>query len=139
REALVEDGAEREDVGRRPGGLGVHGLLRRHVADRPAELARPREPDALARAGRALVEVLREAEVRDQGPPALREDDVLRLHVAVDDPSPVRETEGAGELYAERAGLLHGERAPPQPVAERPSREERHDDERPRGRLARVE
>src|SRR5437870_4230987 len=51
-QALVEDHRERVDVGRRPGVARARDLLRRHVAERPAELAGLRERDALARARR---------------------------------------------------------------------------------------
>src|SRR5207302_600748 len=96
-EALVEHRAEREDVGARRHALRALDLLEWHVADGPAELVRLRERDALASALLVRQEVLREAEVRDERLArvahllaGLREEDVLRLHVAVDDPERVR-------------------------------------------------
>src|SRR5581483_7774237 len=116
-----------------------------HVADRPAELVRLRDRDALARALVVELEVLREAEVGDErvarvadAVAADGEEDVLRLHVAVDDPLLVRAPERAREPGAERRDLARGERHAAEPLPERPAREERHDDVRPR-LVARVE
>ncbi len=139
REALVEDRSEGEDVGLRPHGAGVPELLRGHVAGGPAQGAVLRERDALARAGGAVVEVLRDPEVGDEGSSLGREDDVLRLEVAVDDPALVGPAERGREALGERERLVERETSPAQARPERAAREVRHDDEAARSRRARVE
>jgi len=54
--------------------------------ERPASALAQRDGQGLTRAGRVQVEVLPEAEVGDQGSPLGREEDVLGLEIAVDDP-----------------------------------------------------
>src|SRR5581483_5326173 len=127
-QALVEDRSEREDVGRGPDALRVLRLLGREVAERPLERPVLRDGDALARARSAPREVLREAEVGDERHALAREEDVLRLHVAMDDPERVRLPERARELRAERHRLRDGERPRLQALAERPALDEREDE-----------
>ncbi len=139
RRALVEDRADREDVGRGVHVLRIAHLLGGHVARGPLHVARDRERDALARPGRVVARpVLGEAEVGDQGAPLGREEDVLRLEVAVDDPLRVGRAERPREEPAEREHLLdrHG---PGDLLAERPAAQVRHDVVETVRRLARVE
>src|SRR5207248_10070803 len=87
RQAFVEADPEREDVGAAVDGRPFD-LLRGHVVGRAEELA-----------GRGQVAArgdLGDAEVGDLGAVAVDEDDVRRLHVAVDDPLGVREVDGLG-------------------------------------------
>ncbi len=72
--------------------------------------------------------MLREAEVREERPAVRGEDDVLGLHVAVDDPALVRGSERARHLEAESHRLLDPERAPLESLPERPARHEGHDE-----------
>src|SRR5581483_1116499 len=136
-ERFVEDRAEREDVGRRPDGARVLHLLVGHVAERPAHRAGPRELDAPRRAGRVVPEVLRDPEVGDERLAVAREEDVLGLHVAVDDSERVRVPERPRERAAEAHDLVHGERAALEALAERAARQEGHDEVSALRRLAR--
>ncbi len=98
-EAPVEDEAERVDVGP-PVDLLALELLGRHVVGRAYEVAVLRE----GRPG----EVAREAEVGElRAPRAELDEDVLGLHVAVDDPALVGVLEALGDL-----GREAGEGAP---------------------------
>src|SRR5262249_54624611 len=119
-EALVEDGADREDVGRRSGGARVARLLRGHVARGPREGTLAGERDAPARPRRVDREVLREPQVGDEGPRValLREEDVLGLEVAVDDAERVRPAERSGEGAPERERRRDVERTAAEPVAQ---------------------
>ena len=83
-ERLPEHRPDRPDVGGRPAGLAVHEPLGRHVGERPGHVA--------GRGQRLLLGQLREAEVEQPRRDALAfgEQDVRRLHVAVDDPARVR-------------------------------------------------
>ncbi len=138
REALVEDDPEREHVGLGPHVARSLDLLEGHVTGGPDDRARRRDRHAPARAEHVSAEVLREAEVGDEGLALPREEDVLRLEVAVDDPALVGAPEGLGEPPHERDGLVRGKR-PPEAVAERPSLEQGHDEPATPSVLARVE
>ena len=88
---------------------GAARLLRRHVSDRPEDGAE--RGDVARRLGHP-----RDAEVDE---PALRglaaaEEDVRRLHVAVNDGLAVRETEGLGDAAAEHEHLVEPQRRPAQ-------------------------
>ncbi len=132
-EALVEDGSEGEDVGRGADAARVSELLGRRVAGGALEGALGREREALARPRDESREVLGEPEVRDERASFLGEQDVLRLHVPVDDPARVGLSERARELLAERDGLGHSERPRLEPLPESAARDEGHDEP---GRLA---
>ncbi len=112
REHLVEDRAEGEEVAAGVGRPSAH-LLRRHVADRSEDDSRlgpGRRGRQIRLLARALfgVRQLREAEVEDLQPPVLRDEEVLRLQVAVDDPllvrrgKPVRHLERVVDRLARR-------------------------------------
>ena len=77
REELVENGAERPDVGAMID-VASEGLLRRHVADLALELAR-------ARLLRDAVACLRDAEIDEHRRARVRDEDVLWRDVAMDD------------------------------------------------------
>ena len=110
-EHLVEHGAEREDVRAVVDGLPAH-LLRRHVPDRPQHAcpARSRR-DAVGarrrrgsgRPGRCFARPKSRILTRPS-----REEEVLRLEVAVDDPLVVRGREPAGDLRARISTALRG-------------------------------
>ncbi len=106
-EHLVQDDAERELVAPEIDGLAPR-LLRRHVGHRPEDdplLAHGRERGRPG-VGRLVVRdvVPGEAEVEELGVPVLRQEDVLGLDVAVDDPFPVRRREAFRHLQARRRG-----------------------------------
>jgi len=127
-QALVEDRPEREDIRGRSDVLRVLELLGRHVAERAASHAGLRERDGRARSRSLAVEVLREAEVRDERHVVVAEEDVRRLEVAMDDPVRVGDAERAGESRRESHGLLDRERPAAELLLERASSEERHDE-----------
>jgi hypothetical protein len=83
--------------------------------------------------------VLREAEVRDERTVPGVEEDVLGLEVPVHDPERVGPSERARERAPERDRLLDPERALLDPGAERPARQERHDEVGALGRAHGVE
>ena len=108
REELPEDGPEGEDVAPPVELLAPH-LLGRHVRRRARDAGRgeargfvggERVEGVLVEAGAAR----REAEVDEPGA-AGRDEDVRRLHVAVDDPLPVRLGEPLRDLLDERHEL----------------------------------
>jgi len=106
-EHLVQHSAEREDVGARVGGLSLH-LLRRHVTDRAEHRAR----FGLLRQRRGIVgadeHVLpRQPEVEDLDAPVARDEQVLRLQVAVNDPAIVRCAKPLGDLDRVVHSLAH--------------------------------
>ena len=89
RKHLVEDGAEGEDVAARIGWLASH-LLRRHVPECPEDDAglrscgRGREVGGLGTF--LLAGALGQSEVEDLDPAVLRDEEVLRLQIPVNDP-----------------------------------------------------
>ena len=114
REHLVEDRAEREDVGPRVGAPSAH-LFGRHVPERP-------EDDAGLGAGRGRGEIgglgalllmrqLGEAEVEDLDAAVVGDEEVFGLEVAVDDAFQVRGREPMGDL--QRAVDCLARREPP--------------------------
>jgi hypothetical protein len=102
REQLVQRDAQREDVRAVIDRLPPH-LLGRHVADRSHELPRPgrRRLRRLPAVAGQPIRDLRQAKVEQLQPPFARDEDVLRLDVAVDDPLRV----GGGQPLRH----LHGE------------------------------
>src|SRR5581483_6236182 len=133
REALVEDRSEREDVRGGARVLGPDELLGGHVGGGPEERSRRGERVARARSLGGAVEVAPEAEVGEERLAVAREEDVLGLHVAVDDAAPVSRPERARELRAEARDLVDRQRALHIELApERPALEERHDEVGPR-------
>ncbi len=101
REHLVQDRSEGEDVGAGVGGLALH-LLRRHVAERAEHDAR-----LGARRGRRQIgdlasllhaRQLGQSEVEDLDSAVLRDEEVLGLQVAVDDPFLVRGRQALRDL-----------------------------------------
>ncbi|HEX6059831.1 MAG TPA: hypothetical protein VFZ11_12550 [Gemmatimonadaceae bacterium] len=134
REHLVEHAAEREEVAASVVVALPHRLLGAHVGDGSAH-------DALRR--RDLVERpldrTRDPEVREACP-CLAEEDVLRLHIAVDDAVPVRVVERPGERARDRDRVGHRELPlAQQALAKRAALHERHRVEEHPARLARVQ
>ncbi len=98
RQQLIEDGAQRVDVAGRPNLLALAaGLLGRHVRRRPHDGARGRLAN--------VVELLGQTEVGDFGRAVLRQQDVGRLQVAVNDAFVVRCLHGAGQRLQQACGL----------------------------------
>jgi hypothetical protein len=89
---LVEDAAERVDVGLLVDGLAAS-LLGRDVVARSHDRAGDRHPVDVERVG--------DAEVGHLRPPVAVDQDILGLDVAVDEPVLVREREPAGDLECE--------------------------------------
>ncbi len=114
RHRLVEDAAEREDVGAVIDGLALD-LLRRHVADRSHDRsharvrAGPGGRDARLLVRRPGLHQLREAEVEHLREAVLRDHDVPWLEVSVNDPRPVGLGDAVGRLgqVTEEAPQVH--------------------------------
>ena len=97
RERLVEDQAERVEVGARVHGP-ARGLLGRHVGERAHDVARQRQRVLAGEVGDAEVGQLRRRAARGR---AVGHDHVLRLDVAVDDAALVGVVERVGEREAD--------------------------------------
>ncbi len=130
REHFVQDCAETEDIGAVINGLAPH-LFRGHVAHRAHHRARVRVAGHGRRigvvsrpGGRSLP---RQAEVEDLDATVLRDEDVVRLEVPMDDPLVVGGREAAGDLQRIFDGLARGERSSGQARAERLAIEQLHD------------
>ncbi len=73
------------------------------------------------------------------GRPAASNRTYVRLQIAVDEAARVRAAERLAQRDAQAEGVGERERPAVEPLAERPSLEQRHDDERPGAAHARVE
>ena len=132
-EHLVQHGAETVDVAPRVDVLLSGRLLGAHVGRGPHRCARSRET-LFARVG----ERPRDAEVGDERM-AARQEDVLRLDVAVDHTVPVRVLEGFRRLLRDADGHVHRELLlAVEPVAQRFPLDERHREPEPVGGLTAV-
>ena len=128
-EHLVEDTAERVDVGARVE-LGAASLFRAHVGRRPHADARLCQ--------RAGADRARDAEVGDEGMP-VGEQNVLRLDVPVNDSAAVGVVERGGNLPRDPDGFVHGDLALAiQPVAQAFALDKRHREPQVAGGFARV-
>src|SRR5262249_10522340 len=117
REDLVERHAEAVEVGAEVD-LRALALLGGEILEGAEDLVRAGER---ARA----VEAAHEAEVADPGHALLIEEDVRRLHVAMDEPPGVDRREPASDLGSDRADLAPREPLPlGERVLERPARHE---------------
>jgi hypothetical protein len=111
-EHLVEDRAEREEIGPRVGGPAL-GLLGRHVGWSPDDRTSLGEPESLSLvAGRGAVGALfRESEIKQLDHPILGDEDVRRLEVAMDDALEVRRLERRCNLDCQPQRFAGRERA----------------------------
>ena len=115
---LVEHDAERPDVAAGIGRVATR-MLRTHVPDRPARRR------AFARgAGQR-----RDPEVEQLHETIARDEDVLRLHIAVHEPRLVRRRQTRGHLACDLERVARKERATGESVAERLAFIPRHRDE----------
>ena len=120
---LVEDRAEREEVGACAGRLSAY-LFRRHVP------GRAHDQIAIGVGGRGLsvrVGLHRQAEVQDLDRPVYGDEQVPRFQIAVDDAPFVRGRQAQQHLPRHPGGLVHRERAALQPGAKRFSGEQLRD------------
>ena len=100
----VEDAAEAEQVAAASTGVAA-GLLGRHVVRRAGQVAGVREAGVVGRAG--------QAKVGEQRPlDALLQQDVRRLHVAVDEALGVGGGQAGGGLLADAQDFAHARAAP---------------------------
>ena len=127
---LVQDRGRRKQVGARVD-LGSPDLLRRHVARRPDDEARPREVGpGLDGAGQLLRERPGEAEVEDLHAVG-RDEHVRGLEVAMHDAGGMERLERREDPAREGHRLVDRERAAGEPRRERFSREQLHRDVEP--------
>ncbi len=132
REELVEEHAEREEVGARVHGLPLP-LLGGHVGERPRERQVARaERGREVELGHEGARRLAEAEVHDLGRAVALDEDVLGLQVEVEDPGRVNRREPVEDLVAEEGRRLRADRA----AAEAPERLAPHELGREEGDLA---
>ena len=139
RQHLVENRAEGKQVGAHVQFLAQR-LLGRHVGRRTHRRARAGQVLRRHRQGRRssrrghdgllYCRHLRQSEVEHLGMPALGDQDVRRLDVAVDDPLCVRRIQRVGDLDSQVQHLLHRHRCARDQVFERGSVQVFHDDER---------
>ena len=134
---LVQDDAEREDVGTLVDGF-AFGLLRRHVMGRAKQDShlrgdgreRPRLTGRTDELGQAEVEHLHVA-VRPHH-------HVFRLDVAMDDCSRMRRHQRAGDLRRDRHGLTNRQSPAREPLSQRFALDEFGDDERAAVEIAEI-
>ncbi len=142
REHLVEDEAQREEIGPRIDLLSVR-LLGRHVRGRAedATLLRRAHVEQLFVVGEhddGLVDELGEAKIKDLDRSIAGDHDVLGLDVAMDDARVVRDGEPDRDVARDAHRLRDSERPRGDPRAQRLSAHELHRDERAALVLARV-
>ncbi len=135
-QALVQDRAEREEVGAPVHLIPASHLLGRHVAGRP-------EHDTGARHLPVDVLPARETEVdeHDVFDPAARQEEVAGLDVAVDEAVAVRGGQRLRDALAQRQALVDVERSPREPLREVLALEPLHREPQPplrRGAVAEV-
>src|SRR5688572_9383213 len=109
-EHLVHDDAERKEIGAMVDGLGPN-LLRRHVADRSYDHACVSQIPSLGLVlflltGFLECDELRQPEIEELHPAVRKDEDVLRLQIAVDDSFVMRGGEAAGNLDGITDGSL---------------------------------
>ena len=133
RRHLVEQRSEREDIRARVG-LDSLELLGGHVLESPQDCPFLRQRPGLRRHSRQPLDRgyvgtrAREAEIEQLGA-GLREHDVSRLEIPVDDSLPVRAAQRIGDLSAVSYDLFHGERTFQQPIGQRLPLDQLHDEE----------
>jgi hypothetical protein len=128
REALVEHAAEGEEIAP-PVDRTLRDLLGRHVARRPRDDRFGRDRGLALRGGRRRgLGQRRDAEVQQLRPSLGRHHDVLRLEVAMDDPTLVRGGEAVGELGHEYQRIPDGHQPALELRRERLSLHVLHDD-----------
>ena len=135
REHLVQHQAERKDVGSGVERI-AEGLLGRHIQHRAHGGARVgQDAGVLAfRPGygaRRLGRHRRQTEVEQLRVAARRDEDVRRLHVAMDDAGAVRGAERVGDLHAHADNRLHRQRPGRQHFEQRQAAQQFHHDIRP--------
>jgi hypothetical protein len=128
---LVKDHAQRVNVGARVDGLALH-LLRRHVCGRS---------NHAAGRGQSLlvVDELRDAEVEDLRLAAIRDEDVVRLDVAMYDAEVMGDADRRKQLLQQVHRHVHAETPVlVEPRAHRAAFDPLHDDEQHRAVLVEV-
>ena len=122
-EHLGDHAAAGKDIGARVGRVAVD-LFGRHV--RRGAQHRPR----FGAKGFARLLQLRDSEIEDLEPPALGDEEVLRLQIAVDDARFVRRGQTVRQLHGEVEYLRRRQRAVAERRAQRPPLQQLADDER---------